>query len=80
MINNKDVISQGIIGPGSMIVINGRPLTVSSVNAENCGVICLTVTKDYTGMSGLKFYAGLDPHHYKYSITYVLIPGVAYFV
>ena len=62
-----------------MVVIDGLQLTVSTVNADNCGVTCLTMNKDYTSVSGLKIYAGLDPHHYKYSIT-GLIPGMAYFV
>ena len=42
MIDNADVISQGIIGPGSMVVIDGLQLTVSTVNADSCGVTCLT--------------------------------------
>ena len=80
IINNADVISRGVIAAGHEIVVDGRPFTVSSINAENCGVTCLALNKDVgTSVSGMKIYAANDPHHYKYSIT-GLKPGNAYFV
>lgn len=80
IIDNVDVISRGVIAVGLMIVVDGRTFTVSSINAENCGVTCLALNKDVgTSVSGMKIYAANDPHHYKYSIT-GLEPGNAYFV
>ncbi|KAL7442689.1 hypothetical protein ACHAXH_009869 [Discostella pseudostelligera] len=80
-IGNADAISQGDIGPGVILTIDGRQLTVLSVNDDSCGVACLTMNKDYDGSnaSGSKIYLGLDPRHYRLSIA-GLIPGVAYFV
>ncbi|KAL7541113.1 LOW QUALITY PROTEIN: hypothetical protein ACHAXR_012985 [Thalassiosira sp. AJA248-18] len=79
MIHDADVISQGIIGVGSMLVIDGLHLTVSSINEESCGVTCLTITTDYTGTTGMKIYSGLNAKQYNFPIT-GLIPGTAYFV
>ena len=81
MIEDADVISQGIIGLGSMLVIDGHHFTVSFINEESCGVTCLTMDKDYTGtnVSGMKIYSGPDHKQYNFPIT-GLIPGTAFFV
>ncbi|KAL7554112.1 hypothetical protein ACHAWF_017504 [Thalassiosira exigua] len=81
MIENADPISQGIIQPGTILVIDGHHLTVSSIDEESCGATCLTMTNDYTGsdVSGMKIYSGPDPKEYKYSIT-GLLPGTEFFV
>ena len=81
VIDNVDVISQGLIGPGSMLVIGGQQLMVVSINDESCGVTCLTMDTDAASnvVSGVKVYDGLDPRHYKYPIT-GLTPGTSYYI
>jgi len=78
VIDDIDVISQGIIEPGSALVIGGNHLTVFSINEESCGVTCLTMNEDFAG-GGIKVYTGQDPRHYMHSIN-GLIPGTSYFV
>ena len=82
VISEEDVISQGVIGVGSVVVIEGQHLTVSSINEDSCGVTCLNMDQDYTGtnVSGMKVYSGLvSYHHYHHTLT-GLIPGTAFFV
>ena len=81
IIDDVDVISRGHIEPGSILTVDGRQLTIFSVNEDNCGVTCLTLNQDYTGSNalGVKIFLGLNPRQYRLSIP-GLIPGVAYFI
>jgi hypothetical protein len=81
MIDDADVISQGVIGVGSALLIDGEVLTVLAINEDSCGVTCLTMNEDYTGAasSGMKIYSGAEAKHYNVEIE-GLIPGVGYFL
>ena len=81
MIEDTDVVSRGIMGLGSMLVIDGHHLTVLFINKESCGVTCLTMYKDYTGtnVSGVQINSGSDRKQYNFPIT-GLIPGTTFFV
>eukprot|EP00956_Cyclotella_meneghiniana_P022416 scaffold42451_cov66-Cyclotella_meneghiniana.AAC.3 len=83
VIDDADLISNGSIEIGSILVIDSSPpqqMTVSAINEESCGATCLSMEQDYLGTAatGMQVYGSAHMKHFGTTITH-LIPGQEYF-